>query len=367
MAQLAEEAVSCAEAAAGWLASSKVCSLSEAFARDGVCVLTNVIPGHVLDTAARRLDYDAALMVAQGVGAKERGETDASFGGARGRHLEVGLPRDATYSFPEVLSNPIIEQCVHAFLGPAFVRYWCGNTACPGSGVQPLHQDGGGWSVKTAEEAAAAGVAWPHPAYKLSVNFGVDAMAPENGSTEVWPGSHLVTTSAAGITPEVMEARRAVAPPIQIRAPKGAVVFRELRVWHRGQPNRSALPRHMLCLGWCAAADPAPNVTVGGARATEGAQLFSAQARAQLTRNPPLPGIERLFGFVPDAVDHWGHRESEGLQVGGGRDQFWLPKIGAAGDDDPATCIGALAEAEEQPWVASTLRGQNVRFGTPKI
>ena len=37
----------------------------------------------------------------------------------------------------------------------------------------------------TAEnmDAAAAGVAWPHPAYKLSVNFGVDEMVPENGST----------------------------------------------------------------------------------------------------------------------------------------------------------------------------------------
>ena len=28
-----------------------------------------------------------------------------------------------------------------------------GNTACPMSGSQPLHMDGGGWSVKSEEEA----------------------------------------------------------------------------------------------------------------------------------------------------------------------------------------------------------------------
>jgi hypothetical protein len=84
-----------------------------------------------------------------------------------------------------MLSNPIIEQCVRRFLGPAYCRYWCGNTACPGSGVQPLHADGGGWSVKSKAEAEAAGVAWPHPNYMLSVNFGIDDMTPANGSTEV--------------------------------------------------------------------------------------------------------------------------------------------------------------------------------------
>ena len=137
----------------------------------------------VLDKAAARLDYDAALMIADRIGAAARGEEDETFGGADGRHLEVGLPRTAEFAFPEMLVNGVIESCVRELLGPAFVRYWCGNCACPGSGVQPLHQDGGGWSVGTPEEAAAAGVAWPHPAYKLSVNFGVDEMVPENGST----------------------------------------------------------------------------------------------------------------------------------------------------------------------------------------
>ena len=160
-----------------------------AAATDGVVTLANVIPHAVLDAAAAKLDYDAARMILHGHGVESgrgaSGESDETFGGVGGRHLEVGLPRNAEYSFPEMLSNPIIEQCVRRFLGPAYCRYWCGNTACPGSGVQPLHADGGGWSVKSKVEADKAGGEWPHPPYMLSVNFGVDDMTPENGSTEV--------------------------------------------------------------------------------------------------------------------------------------------------------------------------------------
>eukprot|EP01045_Picozoa_sp_COSAG04_P026326 COSAG04_NODE_3634_length_2656_cov_1.231521_7_plen_41_part_01 len=38
------------------------------------------------------------------------------------------------YVFPEVMSNPIIEQFASAALGPCYIRFYNGNTACPGSG-----------------------------------------------------------------------------------------------------------------------------------------------------------------------------------------------------------------------------------------
>ena len=375
---LLAEAASPAEQAAGRLGADKLAAMAAAFARDGVVILANVIPHAVLDAAAARLDYDAALLVLQGAAAAKRDEessvvedgqtggargdpraVDDTFGGKGGQHIEVGLPRDAEHSFPEILTNPLIEQCVQAFLGPANVRYWCGNTACPGSGVQPLHQDAGGWSVNDPAAAAAAGVAWPHPNYKLSVNFGVDAMTPANGSTEVWPTSHLCEPSATGITDDIREAQRAIAPPVQLRVPKGGVAFRELRVWHRGQPNASALPRHMVCLGWCATADPDPNVTVGGAHNHDvppAPQLFSSEAQAQLTRVPPPSGIDRVFAFVPEPVDHWGHRESEGLPLGGMRDQFWDP----AKRFEPVEVEEGLAV---EPWVTAALDGRRTLRG----
>ena len=109
-----------------------------------------------------------------------------------------------------------------------------------------------------------------------------------------------MTAAAAGpLSAELQAERRKVRPPVQLTVPKGGVAFRELRVWvrvnafpiscvlafslrseaamhrlqHRGQPNRSPLPRHMLCLGWCAHADPDPNVTAAGGRVDVSTQL----------------------------------------------------------------------------------------------
>ena len=116
-------------------------------------------------------------------------------------------------------------------------------------------------------------MAWPHPPLKLFVNFGTSAMTPANGSTEVWPGSHLLTASAGrplpplppplsplpspdararpsdplaidiiqGAGPDpgkpideaLIEPRRASHPPAQVVVPKGGAVFRDLRMWVR--------------------------------------------------------------------------------------------------------------------------------------
>ena len=103
--------------------------------------------------AAERLDFDAAYQVyeaARQLAAEGEIDGDASGAAANwagnvgelGLHLEMGLPRTPPLIFPEVLTNPIVEQCVARLLGPAFIRYYNGNTACPMSGSQPLHMDG---------------------------------------------------------------------------------------------------------------------------------------------------------------------------------------------------------------------------------
>ena len=58
---------------------------------------------------------------------------------------------------PEIVVNPIMEQCAAAVLGPCFLGFYNGNTNSPQSHqAQPMHADGD-WVWKTAEEAAAAG------------------------------------------------------------------------------------------------------------------------------------------------------------------------------------------------------------------
>jgi len=85
----------------------------------------------------------------------------------------------------------------------------------------------------------------------------------ENGSTELWLGSHRDCSyadqqpkvqepgkpaSRFGIKPELLEERRRFAPPIQPSIPKGSVVIRDLRLWHAGKPNQTPNPRMMLAI-----------------------------------------------------------------------------------------------------------------------
>ena len=302
--------------------------------------------------AAERLDFDAAYQVYEAAcQLAAEGEIDGDASGAAanwrgnvgelGLHLEQGLPRTPSFIFPEVLTNPIVEQCVARLLGPAFIRYYNGNTACPMSGSQPLHMDGGGWSVKSEEEARAANLSWPHPPMKLSVNFGVDAMLPSNGSTEVYLGSHTDLRAADGSlsAAEVGELLSAEGHgPTQVSVPKGGVVFRDLRVLHRGVPNHDSLPRHMMCVGYNAERDPGGNCShMGQGKGDPPGHVFANdETTMSILQAPSDFPIDRNIRFVDaQAVDHFGNVLAPGESADGDddtpyargqRDRFWLPE-----------------------------------------
>jgi ectoine hydroxylase-related dioxygenase (phytanoyl-CoA dioxygenase family) len=100
-------------------------------------------------------------------------------------------------------------------------------------------------------------------------------MTPENGSTEVWLGTHADTSlsdqegahgerASGRIKGPLLEERKKVRAPCQPVVKKGSVVVRDLRLWHGGCPNLSEVPRVMLamsefllfsffrsCFHWC--------------------------------------------------------------------------------------------------------------------
>lgn len=82
-------------------------------------------------------------------------------------------------------------------------------------------------------------------------------MTPENGSTEIWLGTHANTTIAdqeglhgdrasGRIKTDLLEKQRAARPPCQPVVKKGSIVVRDLRLWHGGKPNLGNVPRVML-------------------------------------------------------------------------------------------------------------------------
>jgi hypothetical protein len=159
-------------------------------------------------------------------------------------NIQQNPPPDADLVFGDVVANPFVCQVTRALLGSgAFNECLTGNTNVPGSGLQPVHVD--------------EGQLWPnlgaaHPPARLVVNVALSETTEENGAIELWPGTHLDTLMAIGnnirVPEEHVAARRAVRGPLLGATSKGAVLIRDMRLWHRGTPNHSAAPRFMIAM-----------------------------------------------------------------------------------------------------------------------
>ena len=159
-------------------------------------------------------------------------------------NIQQDPPPNAGVVFRDVVANPMVCQVTHAVLGNgAFNNYLSGNTNIPGSERQPVHVDDGQlWPHLTTA----------HPAARLVVNVALDDTTAENGAIELWLGTHRDTSMVVGRSIKVAEdhvaARRAVRPPLLGTTKKGAVLVRDMRLWHRGTPNLSAAPRFMIAM-----------------------------------------------------------------------------------------------------------------------
>lgn len=246
-------AISAAEAQALTIDEAKLQQMAANFARDGYAIVHDLFPNHaLLDKIVAKLDADAAACVAKLVWEDRQSGKEYN---NRLLHIQQAPPRTGEWTFPEFVANPLVEQVAAALLGGAcFIRYINGNSKLPEKrsddpkGVQNLHMDGAGWSVNSEDEAFAHNIEWPHLPMKLFCHIAVEAMAPENGSTECWPGTHMLPdTAGKAINRSLIESRRKDVPPSQVVIPKGAGFFVDLRMWHRGMP---VSPLRPLCGKW---------------------------------------------------------------------------------------------------------------------
>jgi ectoine hydroxylase-related dioxygenase (phytanoyl-CoA dioxygenase family) len=136
-------------------------------------------------------------------------------------------------------------------LGPRpSLRFVSGNTALPPTEAsppasQPTHND--------------ADFDHPSVPFALVINVPLVTMKEQNGSTEIWLGTHNGTTLAdqegahgdrasGRIKKHLLESRRETRPPSQPLVKKGSIIIRDLRLWHGGKPNLSDKPRVMLAM-----------------------------------------------------------------------------------------------------------------------
>ena len=160
-------------------------------------------------------------------------------------NVQQDPPPYLPFLFRDVMANPMIVAVTKSILGAGLKNtFYSGNTALPSTYRQPVHPDTGHlWKrMKIA-----------HPAHNIVVNVPVVDMDAQNGSTEIWPGTHLdisqhVHEGTIRVFNEVIETRRAVCPPIQPTVKRGSVVIRDMRLWHAGMPNFTTDPRPMIAM-----------------------------------------------------------------------------------------------------------------------
>ncbi|KYG50109.1 hypothetical protein M433DRAFT_139435 [Acidomyces richmondensis BFW] len=210
--------------------------------RDGIVVLENAIDPDHLNSLAAILRPEAEEIAR---------DPDHHFNWNKG-NMDQAPPLKVDVMFDDIWANPVATAILSAILGPnPTCHYDNGNTALKTDERQPVHSD----------------IDKPHPLYPFAyaINIPLCDVSIENGSTEIWVGSHCDrnidqhATVGPGqysltIKHHLLAERRKHSPPIQPRTKKGSVILRDLRLWHAGMPNRTEEPRIVLAFvvqpGW---------------------------------------------------------------------------------------------------------------------
>jgi hypothetical protein len=263
------------EAAQGRLSPERHALAVEALHEDGVVVLTDLVAPESIEVLRERALSDLELLMAR---------KDRPFNWNAGNVQQDPAPFPP-YLFRDVLVNDVVISITKAVLGAGLkCDFYSGNTARKSESRQPVHAD--------------IGQLWPNlqvapPPHMLVVNVPLVDMGPENGSTEIWPGTHKDTTvtmesGTIEVSEAAMQARREVSPPLQPLVKTGSVVIRDIRMWHAGMPNHTDTPRPMIAMihtiGWW---------PTGKLRFAEGSQEFFEH-----------PDLKWQVEYTSDPIDH---------------------------------------------------------------
>ncbi|KAF4981257.1 hypothetical protein FZEAL_2883 [Fusarium zealandicum] len=210
--------------------------------KNGLVVVEDAVPHGHLDLLNKKMVEDAHILQARG----DKGPFNYNKG-----NIQQDAPPVAEYFLPSIFTNRIATQITSAVLGPRPKWTFCSaNSAMatlPGETPQrqPVHSD--------------ADFAHPDHPFALVVNVPLVTTKPENGSTEIWLGTHNGSgldaqegahgdRASGRIQEGQLRQREKVSPPLQPVIKKGSIIVRDLRLWHAGMPNNTQETRVMLAM-----------------------------------------------------------------------------------------------------------------------
>jgi len=148
---------------------------------------------------------------------------------------QMHLPFTEPFIDPRVITNPFALPVIDAILGDDCIcQYFASDTPLPGSDYQQVHAD-------THPLFPETGLAVP--TYNIGFNIPLVDFRTDNGPIEIWPGGTHLTPSGVNMT-ELAPLMHSA----EVLMPAGSLLIRDMRMWHRGTPNRSDEVRPNMAL-----------------------------------------------------------------------------------------------------------------------
>ena len=207
----------------------------EEFQSHGFVILENAIATDVVDKFRVQMlaDADTALTF-----------TDLVFNhGKEKNNFSITPPLSDEFILEGIWANQHATAIMQQVIGPKPLLCWASSNVAIKSGSdarQAVHSD--------------AYTDIPNFPFCVEMNIYLQDTTPENGSTEIWPGTHVYTEDdhlphgRGYIKKKSLTDRARICPPIQPTVRAGSILMRDLRLWHSGMPNTASNPRIMIGL-----------------------------------------------------------------------------------------------------------------------
>lgn len=167
--------------------------------------------------------------------------TELNTTAARKNRIRMDLPFYEPFIDPRVITNSIALQVVEQLVGEDCRCFYLSVDApMKGSDYQAVHGDYQPFFPESDITIPPTGIV---------VNFPLVDVTENNGPMEAWPGgTHLAGESFFADSQRKVQEAASHIKPVRMLMPKGSMIIRDIRMWHRGTPSYSEQIRPNVAL-----------------------------------------------------------------------------------------------------------------------
>ena len=159
-------------------------------------------------------------------------------------HYQIHLPNNLENFPEEIVLNKNIHNLLREVFGNSYYMYSYTCNANLAKEDQPYHMDCSHFHpIETIKKFGS-----PGPPIQIIINIYLEDTDEKNGSFDIVPGSHLFTDFEMGEEGDIN--KKYIKESIRCNYPKGSVIIRDKRTWHRGTKNSSGKVRYMVGTGY---------------------------------------------------------------------------------------------------------------------